>query len=250
MADDLQNYKLQLQQVEAALQTDETNSELLKLMQDLQEVIGLTRDLIKQQLGEQKKSSYVEPSTSARPPAKSIPDDDDADDVEATLLATERMVQGSRTWKIGDKCQAKWTEDGNYYDATIEGIADGGEVSVIFDAYQNRSTTSLAELKECIVRNEVFPSNKKQRPNNKEYLRKKKQKKQQRFKEIDEERETEKNKWINFTSKSTKKAGPVKIKSIFASPDNVNGRVGIGTCGVSGNPMTKYSYGEKYRKGM
>lgn len=145
--------------VEAALQTDETNPELLKLKQDLQEVIGLTRDLIKQQLGEQKKSSYVEPSTS-RPATKSIPDEAYTDDVEATLLATERMVQGTKTWKIGDKCQAKWTEDGNYYDATIEGIADGGEVSVIFDAYQNRSTTTLAELKECIIRNEVFPSNK------------------------------------------------------------------------------------------
>lgn len=94
--------------VEAALQTDETNSELLKLKHDLQEVIGLTRDLIKQQLGEQKRSSYVEPSTSSRPPAKSIPDDESyADDVEATLLATERMVQGSRTWKLGDKCQVE-----------------------------------------------------------------------------------------------------------------------------------------------
>lgn len=87
------------------------------------------------------------------------------------------------------------------------------------------------------------------RHNNKEYLKKKKQKKQQRFKELEEERETDKNKWLNFTSKSTKKAGTSKIKSIFASPENVNGRVGIGTCGVSGNPMTKYSYGEKYRKG-
>lgn len=74
-------------------------------------------------------------------------------------------------------------------------------------------------------------------------------KKQQRFKEIDEERETEKNKWLNFTTKATKKSS-TKIKSIFASPDNVNGRVGIGTCGVSGKEMTKYSYGEKYRKGV
>lgn len=88
------------------------------------------------------------------------------------------------------------------------------------------------------------------RHNNKEYLKKKKQRKQQRFKEIDEERETEKNKWINFTAKSTKKSGSSKIKSIFASPDTVTGRVGIGTCGVSGKEMTKYSYGEKYRKGV
>lgn len=35
MADDLSNYKLQLQQVEVALLTDENNSELLKLKEDI-----------------------------------------------------------------------------------------------------------------------------------------------------------------------------------------------------------------------
>ncbi|CAB3239938.1 unnamed protein product [Arctia plantaginis] len=37
MADDLRNYKLQLQQVEAALLTDAQNEELLKLKADLEE---------------------------------------------------------------------------------------------------------------------------------------------------------------------------------------------------------------------
>lgn len=66
---------------------------------------------------------------------------------------------------------------------------------------------------------------------------------------MEEEREDDKNKWLQFTTKSGKKHGAVKPKSIFATPENANGRVGIGTCGVAGNPMTKYSYGEKYRKG-
>lgn len=35
MADDLSNYKLQLQQVEVALLTDPANSELLKLKEDI-----------------------------------------------------------------------------------------------------------------------------------------------------------------------------------------------------------------------
>lgn len=110
-----------------------------------------------------------------------------------------------------------------------------------------------------------------------EYLKKKKQRKLQRFKELEEERELEKNKWLAFTNKvsgsfayttciylrnvlkaclcynyfcplqSTKK-GVIK-KSIFATPENVNGRVGIGTCGVSGREMTKFSNGEKWRRG-
>uniref|UniRef100_A0A0K8TNI3 Survival of motor neuron-related-splicing factor 30 n=1 Tax=Tabanus bromius TaxID=304241 RepID=A0A0K8TNI3_TABBR len=239
MADDLQNYKLQLQQVEAALLTDPENPELLKLKKDLDEVIDLTRDLIKTQLEEQKKSSYIEPaSTKAY-----------YDEIEAALIAAEKLVEPSKIWKIGDKCQAKWTEDGQYYDATIEGITAEGEVSVIFEAYQNRSTTTIKELKERVVRNEVFPSNKRHRPNQKEYLKKRKQKKLQRFKELEEEREHDKNKWLNFTMKNSKKPG-MKVKSIFASPENVNGRVGIGTCGVSGKPMTEFTHGEKYRKGV
>lgn len=43
----LATYKAQLQQVEAALTNDPENEELLKLQQDLQEVIDLTNDLIK-----------------------------------------------------------------------------------------------------------------------------------------------------------------------------------------------------------
>lgn len=38
-------------------------------------------------------------------------------------------------------------------------------------------------------------------------------------------------------------------KSIFATPDTVNGRVGVGTCGIGGRPMTKFSQAEKLNKG-
>lgn len=221
--------------------TDPENEELLKLKKDLEEVIELTRDLIRTQLEEQKKSSYIEPSTSKSSASY--------DEIEAALLEAEKLIAPGKAWKIGDKCQAKWTEDGQYYDATIEGITDDGEVSVIFDAYQNRSTTLLKELRERSTRNEVFPSNKRHRPNQKEYLKKRKQKKLQRFKELEEEREQDKNKWLNFTSKNFKKQGVI-VKSIFASPDNVEGRVGIGTCGVSGKGMTDFTVGEKYRKGL
>lgn len=86
------------------------------------------------------------------------------------------------------------------------------------------------------------------RPNQKEYLKKKKQKKQQRLKDIEQSREQEKNKWLNFAAKTAKKTPGTK--SIFASPDSVTGKVGIGTCGISGKGMTKYVEGEKYRRGM
>ena len=71
----------------------------------MDEVIELTRDLIKTQLEEQKKSSYVEPVT-----ASSF-----YDEIEASLIAAEKsqkQYKPTKAWKIGDKCQAKWTEDG------------------------------------------------------------------------------------------------------------------------------------------
>lgn len=153
-------------QVEAALLTDPDNGELLKLKEDLVEVIELTRDLIKTQLEEQKKTSYVEPNKSyasvsdvAEASSTSHGTTDEFDEIEAALLAAEKGTSRPN-WKIGDKCQAKWTEDGNYYDAIIEGISESGEVNVVFEAYQNRSTTTVNELKVRVVRNEVFPSTK------------------------------------------------------------------------------------------
>lgn len=44
-----------------------------------------------------------------------------------------------------------------------------------------------------------------------------------------------------------KKGGIVK-KSIFATPDGPGGRVGVGTCGISGRPMTDYVQAEKRKK--
>jgi len=64
-----------------------------------------------------------------------------------------------------------------------------------------------------------------------------------RLKEKEAESEIKKNNWKNFNSKSKK--GIVK-KSIFASPEGVGGKVGIGTCGVADKKMTKYDHGAKY----
>lgn len=128
-----------------------------------------------------------------------------------------------------------------FYEATIESISDDGDVSVIFEPYQNKGQSHVKELKEYKVRVEVFPqnNNKRVRPNHKEYLKKKKLKKQQRMAELEEERESEKNKWLSFNSKTSKKQ-LVKAQSIFQSPDTPQGRVGVGTCGISGKQMTSF----------
>ncbi|XP_034252988.1 survival of motor neuron-related-splicing factor 30 [Thrips palmi] len=239
MAEDLQsnlqNYQLQLQQVEAALLTDPSNEELMKLKTDLEEVIELTTDLIKTQLLESAGSSTdKEVSKSSKP-----------------VFATESPEAPStskKQWKVGDKCLAIWSEDGQYYEATIEEItAEKEEVSVIFDAYKNADVTNINLLREVSSGDPNDKNKKHTLSKQREYQKKKKQKKIQRFQELEEARETEKNKWLAF---ATKKKGGCLKKSIFASPESTSGRVGIGTCGIGGKPMTEFTSAEKWRKGV
>ncbi|XP_023945614.1 survival of motor neuron-related-splicing factor 30 [Bicyclus anynana] len=236
MADDLRNYKLQLQQVEAALLTDPQNEELLKLKTDLEEVIELTRDLIKTQEGESK--VHIHSSSND-------------DDVAASLLAAEDgdIVEAEPKFRIGEKCLAKWKADNEFYEATVEEISECN-LKVKFDGYTTLEVVSILDVKSLGsgTKRPLGGDDKHGKGYNREYLKKKKQKKQQRFKQIEEERESEKNKWLSFHTKAAKKPG-VRTKSIFASPDNLTGRVGIGTCGISGKPMTEYTPGEKWKKG-
>ena len=138
-----------------------------------------------------------------------------------------------------------------YYDGTIEEITTDGEVSVRFKNYNNTSVTTLVLLKSPST-GSTGPSSSKNRKEElakqREYLKKKKAKKAERFKKMDEQREEEKSKWQNFSSKAFGKRGFVK-KSIFKTPENAQGRVGIGTCGVSGQKMTTFSSANKYRRG-
>ncbi|XP_023571269.1 survival of motor neuron-related-splicing factor 30 [Octodon degus] len=80
-----------------------------------------------------------------------------------------------------------------------------------------------------------------------EYKKKKALKKAQRIKELEQEREDQKVKWQQFNNRaySKNKKGQVK-RSIFASPESVTGKVGVGTCGIADKPMTQYQDTSKY----
>jgi len=225
--------------VNAALTTDPTNDELLKLKTDLQEVIDLTKELLVQQSG---------PSSSS---------------------------SGTDDWKVGEKCLSLWSTDGKYYQAIIEDILPDGKVSVGIPELSVGEITHVTLLKKLqtkpfelnrgggssskasssgpsgssakrVTTTQSFAERKAALQKQKEYLKKRKQKKQARVQELEAEREKVKKKWLNF---STKKGLLNKKKSIFASPETVDGRVGIGTCGVAGKGMTGFSQADKWRKG-
>ncbi|KAJ8404868.1 hypothetical protein AAFF_G00332550 [Aldrovandia affinis] len=221
MVKQLASYKAQLHQVEVALSTDSENEDLLKLQKDLQEVIELTKDLLSSQ-----------PSVA--------PDSSDSS------AATPQ----SHSWKAGDSCMAVWTVDGQLYKAEIEEIdEENGMAAVTFKGYGNAEVIPLQSLKpaEQGVTSEESKSRKEQMAEQREYKKKKAFKKAQRIKELEQEREVQKSKWQQFNNKaySKNKKGQVK-RSIFASPESVNGKVGVGTCGIADKPMTQYQDSSKY----
>ncbi|XP_052009295.1 survival of motor neuron-related-splicing factor 30 [Xyrauchen texanus] len=220
----LSNYKAQLQQVEAALSTDPENEDLLKLQKDLQEVIELTKDLLTSQ------------------PVEGV----------ASEKSSEAAVP-THNWRVGDRCMAAWNQDGQVYEAEIEEIdGENGTAAITFSGYGNAEVVPLHALKateEGGSRDEDGkPKSKKELlAEQREYKKKKAQKKVLRMKELEQEREDQKSKWQQFNNKaySKNKKGQVK-RSIFASPESVNGKVGVGTCGIADKPMTLYNDTSKY----
>ncbi|XP_068128284.1 survival of motor neuron-related-splicing factor 30 [Hyperolius riggenbachi] len=226
LAKQLASYKAQLQQVETALTTDADNEDLLKLKKDLTEVIELTKDLLASQPSETAENSDSFTSTSS-----------------------------GHQWSVGDRCMSVWTEDGQLYEAEIEEIdEENGTAAITFLGYGNAEVTSLLNLKfveegrKSKEDSGSLPMSKKELiAAQREYKKKKALKKAQRIKELEQEREDQKVKWQQFNNKaySKNKKGQVK-RSIFASPESVTGKVGVGTCGIADKPMTQYQDTSKY----
>ncbi|CAH1774900.1 unnamed protein product [Owenia fusiformis] len=210
----LSTYKLQLQQVEASLSNDPTNDDLLKLQKDLSEVIELTEDLIAQQ------------------------NEVDSQEDETDTLEAASYTQ--HNWKVGDKCQALYSKDNAHFNATIDELMDDGTCTVTFEGWGNTEVTKIGLLKRYIAQQKresdsgeggsaaKRPMTKKDLIiQQKEYKKKKNEKKRQRMKELDEAKESEKNKWLAFNAKTFSKTNKGRVKkSIFATPDADKGNKG------------------------
>jgi len=215
--------------VEAALTNDPEDQELLKLQKDLQQVIELTNDLIQAQT----------PAAVSQDPAE--------------------QQEPVRDWQVGDKCSAVWSDDGQLYNACVDELTSDGQVMVHFVGFRSSEVTRVNLLRDPLPepaadeQAESSSKNNRRSKDQQEYLKKKKQKKQQRFKEMEEVREDEKNKWQQFNSKVNKKKKSVKgytKSSIFKTPEAWNGKVGVGTCGIGGKPMTSFTTADKWKRGI
>ena len=222
LTNSLDTYKVQLTQVQAALTLDPENDELLKLQQDLEEVVQLTLDLISNETHDttdaEQKTLKVETSVAASSSSNSN-------------LTSSVDSQTHHDWKAGDTCLAFKEGDGNYHQAVVEDILPESEtVAVTFvDSHTTEvcqvsllkpfdtSANNLLKAKDTAQEsdNNKAISKKELQIRRQEYRKKKNLKKKMKLKEKEAESEIKKNKWKDFNQKHFKNLPREKLKRAY-----------------------------------
>ncbi|CAO3675431.1 unnamed protein product [Umbelopsis ramanniana] len=211
-ADEIAGYRYQLEQIEALLESDPQNSELLKLKNDLVELIALTTQF----------EMYKAQHDRRRPPPP-------------PLLRHKKSQK--KTHQRGRPQQQRFSS------STV--LAKSGVVySVIFAGYQDVEIVKAEDVKP------IDNKNKNKRPAGNGESGGDGAKKQPQAKKAKKPAavEVKKNAWLNFANKAEKKkktsAIPINKKSIFKTPDNPEGKVGV--IG-SGRGMTDFQQRGKHQ---
>lgn len=124
MTSELEQYQIQLDQVELALTQDPEDEELLALKKDLLEVISLSQELENDK--EHKKVSKAEERK------------------ERKLTEKERLLDG---FQEGQKVLAPWSKDGHYYHAVIDEMLPGSTtVAITFPEYGEKDICKFEDL--------------------------------------------------------------------------------------------------------
>ena len=170
---------------------------------------------------------------------------------------------------VGFECVGRFSGDGKYYDVIVEEITDFG-YKVQFVEYGNSEELPLEYLRLRDADGGRADANELVREadgtyripdhlrlqhtdSEQERLRKRRKvkalKQKIKQKEQDEARDSQKNSWLAFQNKGAKRkvVGSMKAsrkESIFASPDTVDGKVGVTG---SGKDMTEFGERKKYK---
>lgn len=274
LASDLTTYKEQLQQVKLLLNDDPRNSEYVDMERELSEVIALTEEL----LATAQQNDVVGTGDGTAPPvSRSLPRTEHGEQYDVPDLA-ERIP-------VGTKVQAVYSEDGEWYDATIEAHSLNGYY-VNYDEWGNREEVDPANVrlkeektvdplleaekvaeatKQAIKRkisqaasvdfeSRSMPAKLRIEPDDPEDVKAAKRKKihayksKLRFEQLEVTQNKRQNAWQQFqsTKGKTKKVGFFsgrKKESIFKSPDDPFGKVGVTG---SGKGLTEFQKREKF----
>mmetsp|Transcript_42756 Transcript_42756/g.71248 ORF Transcript_42756/g.71248 Transcript_42756/m.71248 type:complete len:305 (-) Transcript_42756:173-1087(-) len=266
-----EEHKSQLEQVGQLLRAKPGDPTLMKLYDDLKKVVELTEDLKKTQ--EEKKASEVNVGDRC----EAVWSEDgkwytariDAKDPESKHFSVTFLVYGNagqvapeniRPYRharksqvrVGMEVRAYYETDGLFYPATVETITSGGLYRVAFRGYNYKVELPLTDIlpikqanDDAMPEKAVIPEHLKIKSTDNDKQKDLKKKKikaiKSKFRKRKAEMVTEKkkNNWKQFLNGGKKKLKALKNKkrSIFASPDSVDGRVGVVG---SGKAMTNF----------
>ncbi|KAI9107349.1 hypothetical protein K1719_021737 [Acacia pycnantha] len=130
LASNLSTYKDQLHQVRQLLNDEPGNSEYADMEKELREVIALTEELLA--TAKQNEASGLNA------------------DASASLSKSEEIVESEsisdHQFPVGTKVQAVWSEDGEWYDATVDAHTPNGYY-VSYEGWGNREEVDPANIR-------------------------------------------------------------------------------------------------------
>ncbi|KAH7344634.1 hypothetical protein B0J17DRAFT_636280 [Rhizoctonia solani] len=235
---ELETYQVQLSQVELALASDPDNEELTSLRSELTELITLTEAALSQE----DSGPTASGSTTSAP---------------ANSNNRKQPATPAASFQAGDECLAKYSSDGQWYPARITSVGGSDErrvFSIVFKGYNSTELVDAASLKRMPpggYRGHNATMNKRKLAPEEEAERERKKKKNEKKLEVRAQKAKEQNNkqaaWQKFAKKSEKKGvviAGMQGSSIFKTPDNPHGRVGVTG---SGKGMTEYATREKHK---
>ncbi|KAL2339326.1 hypothetical protein Fmac_013772 [Flemingia macrophylla] len=277
LTSNLSLYKDQLKQVRELLNDDPANSEYVDMERELCEVIALTEELLATAKQNEISASAAAPdAAAAASPTLSTHKDN---------RALDSSYDHQEKFPVGTKVQAVWSEDGEWYDATVEAYTPNGYY-VSYDNWGNKEEVDPANIrpiqegtvdtlleaervaeatKQAIKRkiaqaasidfqSRSLPAKLRIEADDPEDVKASKRKKIHAFKskmrmeQLEVTQNKRQNAWQQFqsTKGKTKKIGFFsgrKRESIFKSPDDPQGKVGVTG---SGKGLTEFQKREKH----
>ncbi|KAG8748536.1 hypothetical protein FRC10_003670 [Ceratobasidium sp. 414] len=243
---ELETYQVQLSQVELALASDPGNEELTSLRSELKELILLTETALAQ---------ADAPSSSTPTAAGSTPRSASA---TPHPPRSKQPAGPGASLQAGDECLAKYSGDSQWYPARITSVGGSDErrvFNVVFKGYNSTELLDASALKPMPAGgwkgHTAAAHGKRRLTQEEEDERERKKKKNEKKLEVRAAKAKEQNNkqaaWQKFAKKSEKKGvviAGIQGSSIFKTPDNPHGRVGVTG---SGKGMTEYAAREKHK---
>jgi len=251
MQAEIEAYEYQLSQVKLALEADPSNAEISALKSELEELISLTKQAAG--ISGQASSAPVASPAPSKAKGKAKETASPAPAAAASSSATSTKATGTPTpdrpkLSAGDECSAKY-KDGKWYPAritSVAGAADSPVYTVIFKGYTAPQTLAANQVRPVAnssshgspdVSSSTVHALSAKRKLTAEEIEKEKEKKKKKNEKWTETMNAKtqvtvqkKNAWESFGKKAAKKGvkiGGLEGKSIFRTPDNPTGRVGV-----------------------